>query len=252
VAWAQPRYLDVTLCAKKNKRNRRFRLFIPFRQTPRWCSSEKRLRRRGWTFLSLHVWRSGARCTREPALTSVTGASKELQASRENKRGHTHCGTQLSLKIYSRSGIVPLGPQARSERTPARSDHRTSVHIFDVGTRAAGQRHAAERPPRGALDSPLVGAARSLATMRHQSPLTWLTRASDIRVSNRSHIRQTPAGAVLECGGRPCHPPRVLGRRQSQPLRKVGAERAVASISNSRGSRLCSSGIISSSTFQSS
>ena len=36
------------------------------------------------------------------------------------------------------------------------------------------------------------------------------------------------------------------------PERKVGAERAVASISNSLGSRFCSSGMMSSSTFQSS
>ena len=36
------------------------------------------------------------------------------------------------------------------------------------------------------------------------------------------------------------------------PERKVGALRAVASISNSRGSRFCSSGMMSSSTFQSS
>ena len=38
----------------------------------------------------------------------------------------------------------------------------------------------------------------------------------------------------------------------AQPLRKVGADLAVASISNSRGSRFCSSGMMSSSTFQSS
>ena len=44
----------------------------------------------------------------------------------------------------------------------------------------------------------------------------------------------------------------IVDGRAPHPLRNVGAERAVASISNSRGSRFCSSGMMSSSTFQSS